>query len=134
METSTLKNSYLEQVAQQGRQLEQDLRPRRAKMMSNSAPVPEPMPAGHAQAAFDDVALARTAGGAPSTGSNGVEVRVTGFWRWKNVVVPPNAYVVHTRRGHAEPLHLGLGVSFRYDPVTDAFLLVPSAMQTILIN
>ena len=131
--STAMKNSYLEQVAQQGRQLEQDLRPRRAKMMSNSAPAPEPAPAGHAQACFDDVALER-AGAAPSTGSNGVEVRITGFWRWKNVVVPPNAYVVHTRRGHAAPLHLGLGVSFRFDPVTDAFLVVPSAMQTILIN
>jgi flotillin len=134
METSTLKNSYLEQVAQQGRQLEQDLRPRRAKMMSNApaaaCSVPEAAPAD----VFDGVAFHRAGGAAPSTGSNGVEVRVTGFWRWKNVVVPPNAYVVHTRRGHAEPMHLGLGVSFRYDPVTDAFLVVPSAMQTILIN
>lgn len=133
--STAMKNSYLEQVAQQGRQLEQDLRPRRAKMMSNSTPVAEPIPAdGGAQACFDDVALARAGGAAPSTGSNGVEVRITGFWRWKNVVVPPNAYVVHTRRGHDEPLHLGLGVSFRFDPVTDAFLVVPSAMQTILIN
>jgi flotillin len=136
METTTVKNAYLEQVAQQGRQLEQDLRPRRMmKMMSNA-------PAGGAAAspaeavlsrAFDDVAFARS-GAAPSTGSNGVEVRITGWWRWKNVVVPPNAYVVHTRRGHQEPLHLGLGVSFRFDPVTDSFLVVPSAMQTILIN
>lgn len=132
METSVVKNSYLEQVAQQGRQLEADLRPRR-KMMSNApadaAPEPE-----RAQACFDDVALARAGGAAPSTGSCGVDVRINGFWRWKNVVVPPNAYVVHTRRGHEKPLHLGLGVSFRYDPATDAFLVVPSAMQTILIN
>lgn len=133
METSTLKNSYLEQVAQQGRQLEQDLRPRRAKMMANTTPAGGAAPAEPA-ACFDDVAFRRSGADAPSTGSNGVEVRITGFWRWKNVVVPPNAYVVHTRRGHAEPLHLGLGVSFRYDPVTDAFLVVPSAMQTILIN
>ncbi|HEX7900856.1 MAG TPA: SPFH domain-containing protein [Planctomycetota bacterium] len=130
--TTAMKNSYLEQVAQQGRQLEQDLRPRRAKMMSNSTPVSAEPAQGQGLAAFDDVALRRV--DAPSTGSNGVEVRITGVWRWKNVVVPPNAYVVHTRRGHAEPLHLGLGVSFRYDPVTDAFLVVPSAMQTILIN
>ena len=63
-----------------------------------------------------------------------VDYRITGFWHWKTVVVPPNVYVVHTRRGHAEPLHLGLGVSFRYDPATDAFLVVPAAVQTLLIN
>jgi flotillin len=135
MSTTSVKNAYLEQVAQQGRQLEVDLRPRRlakSPMLANAT-----APAGHAEqqamGAFDDVALAR-GGAAPSTGSNGVDVRITGFWRWKNVVVPPNAYVVHTRRGHAEPLHLGLGVSFRFDPTTDSFLVVPSAMQTILIN
>ena len=61
-------------------------------------------------------------------------MRVTGFWRWKTVLVPPNAFVVHTRRGRAEPLHVGLGVSFRYRPQTDAFLVVPGAMQTILIS
>ena len=63
-----------------------------------------------------------------------VDYRITGWWRWKTVVVPPNVYVVHTRRGHAEPLHLGLGVSFRYDPATDAFLVIPAAVQTLLIN
>src|SRR5579872_4507482 len=63
-----------------------------------------------------------------------VNYRVTGFWRWKTVVVPPNVYVVHTRRGHAEPLHVGLGVSFRYNPATDAFLVIPAAVQTLLIN
>ena len=131
METTTLKNAYLEQVAQQGRQLEADLRPRRAKMMSNSTPAAAPEE--QALAACEEVAFAR-AGAAPATGSNGVEIRITGWWRWKNVVVPPNAYVIHTRRGHKEPLHLGLGVSFRFDPVTDSFLVVPSAMQTILIN
>ena len=50
---------------------------------------------------------------------DGVEVRVTGFWRWKTVLVPPNAFVVHTRRGRPDPLHLGLGVSFRFNPATD---------------
>ncbi|MBL8916155.1 MAG: hypothetical protein JNM17_35975 [Archangium sp.] len=73
-------------------------------------------------------------GGGGGGGSSAVEVRITGWWRWKTVVVPPNAYVVHTRRGVAEPLHLGLGVSFPYNPYTDAFLVVPGAMQTILIN
>jgi flotillin len=63
-----------------------------------------------------------------------VEYRITGFWRWKTVLVPPNAYVVHTRRGHADPLHLGLGESFRFNPFTDSFLVIPAAMQTIVIN
>jgi hypothetical protein len=65
---------------------------------------------------------------------NGVDVRISGWWRWRTVVVPPNAFVVHTRRGRSEPLHLGLGVSFRYNPAIDSFLVVPGAMQTILIN
>jgi regulator of protease activity HflC (stomatin/prohibitin superfamily) len=60
--------------------------------------------------------------------------RITGFWRFKNVIVPPNVYVVHTRRGQSEPLDMGLGVSFRYDPLKDSFLVVPSAMQTIVVN
>jgi flotillin len=63
-----------------------------------------------------------------------VEYRITGFWRWKTVIVPPNVHVVHTRRGHAEPVTLGLGISFRFDPATDAFLLIPASMQTIAIN
>src|SRR5215469_14322800 len=63
-----------------------------------------------------------------------VEVRITGWWRWRTVIVPPNAHVVHTRRGHPEPLHIGLGVSFRFNPAKDSFLVVPGTMQTILIN
>ncbi|MBB5780355.1 SPFH domain-containing protein [Nonomuraea jabiensis] len=63
-----------------------------------------------------------------------MDVRITGFWRWKNVLVPPNAFVVHTRRGREKPLHVGLGVSFRFNPSTDSFLVVPGATQTILIN
>lgn len=60
-----------------------------------------------------------------------IQVRVTGWWRWKRVVVPPNAYVIHTRLGRKQPVTLGLGLSFRYDPMTDAYLVVPAAMQTI---
>ena len=63
-----------------------------------------------------------------------VDVRISGTWRWKTVIVPPNAFVVHTRRGRPEPLHIGLGVSFRYNPASDSFLVVPGATQTILIN
>ena len=60
-----------------------------------------------------------------------LRVRETGFWIWKRVIVPPNAYVVHTRIGRKEPVTLGLGISFNYNPYTDAYLIVPAAMQTI---
>ncbi|HEX9925576.1 MAG TPA: SPFH domain-containing protein [Anaerolineae bacterium] len=60
-----------------------------------------------------------------------IRVRETGYWRWKRVIIPPNAYVVHTRMGRKEPVTLGLGASFRYNPYSDAYLVVPAAMQTI---
>lgn len=60
-----------------------------------------------------------------------IQVRETGFLFWKRIIVPPNAYVVHTRAGNNEPKTLGLGLSFRYNPRTDAYLVVPAAMQTI---
>ncbi|GAA2046285.1 hypothetical protein GCM10009839_58150 [Catenulispora yoronensis] len=78
-----------------------------------------------------DAAAGRTGG---AGGPGGVEVRITGVGRWKTVLVPPNAFVVHTRRGEDRPRHIGLGVSFRYRPTTDSFLVVPGAMQTILLN
>ncbi len=112
------KNVYLDQVMEQQQVLQENLRARKlARPMAQAA-------RGPAQAmAFAEPQVA-----------SAVEVRITGFWRWKTVVVPPNAYVVHTRRGKADPVTLGLGVSFRYNPYTDAFLVVPGAMQTILIN
>ncbi len=60
-----------------------------------------------------------------------IKVRETGYWRWKRIIVPPNAYVVHTRIGCSTPVTIGLGTSFRYNPNTDAYLVVPAAMQTI---
>ncbi len=60
-----------------------------------------------------------------------IRVRETGFWFWKRVIIPPNAYVVHTRMGREKPVTLGLGLSFRYNPDADAYLVVPAAMQTI---
>lgn len=136
--TTTMKNDYLEQVASQGRQLEEDLRPRRADFKKAGAPMLANRTAGGAacddRGADDSRFFIHPEPSGIGTGSTAVDVRVTGWWRWKTVVVPPNAYVVHTRRGHEKPLHCGLGVSFRFDPVTDSFLVVPSAMQTILIN
>jgi len=60
-----------------------------------------------------------------------IRVRETGFWMWKRVIVPPNVYVVHTRIGRKDPVTIGLGISFNYNPFTDAYLVVPAAMQTI---
>lgn len=66
--------------------------------------------------------------------ANAVNVRIKGFGRWRTVLVPPNAFVVHTRRGRREPVHMGLGISFRFNPYRDSFLVVPGTMQTILLS
>ncbi len=63
-----------------------------------------------------------------------VDYRITGFGIWKSLIVPPNLYTVHSRRGHAEPLHIGMGLSFRFNPLTDSFLVIPASVQTILID
>jgi flotillin len=77
----------------------------------------------------------RARGGAPMmVEQNTFQPKITGFYRWKKVIVPPNVFVVHTRLGKREPLNCGLGISFNYNPYTDSFLTVPAAMQTILIN
>ena len=119
---SESRNTYLDQVVANQERLEENLRAKKPSAIGFSmpasapgGPVPQPAPAG-------------------GSGSNAVDVRVTGRLRWRTVVVPPNAFVVHTRRGHADPLHVGLGISFRYRPATDSYLVVPGAMQTILIS
>lgn len=60
-----------------------------------------------------------------------VPVRETGFGIWKRIIVPPNAYVVHTRMNRKKPVTLGLGISFRFNPYKDSYIVVPAAMQTI---
>ena len=120
--SSPNRNEYLDQVVAQQGQLEQDLRAKRVQ----STPPPQNALIKRERAAAQHEATAP----APAA----VDVRVTGFWRWKTVLVPPNAFVVHTRRGHAEPLHVGLGTSFRFNPSSDSYLVVPGAMQTILIS
>ncbi|WP_240356991.1 SPFH domain-containing protein [Myxococcus eversor] len=122
-----VKNTYLDQVQEQQQRLEVDLRARKQMVAPPTVQAARAARAGPLQGRGGG-----GGGGAPQ--GNAVDVRITGFWRWKTVVVPPNAYVVHTRRGHAQPLTLGLGVSFGYDPAKDSFLVVPGAMQTILIN
>ncbi|HEX2688090.1 MAG TPA: SPFH domain-containing protein, partial [Kofleriaceae bacterium] len=111
-------------------------------MVQNAAPAYPVQAAGVLRPADEETGRFRisTAAGpasgglATEPGAPAVDVRITGWGRWKTVIVPPNAHVVHTRRGHADPLHIGLGVSFRYNPAKDSFLVVPGTMQTILIN
>jgi len=111
---SSESNAYLGEVIQQQQRVDQELKRR--------MPVASPSRA-RALATPEEFASGAAA-----------RVRITGWWRWKTVVVPPNVYVVHTRRGRAEPVHVGLGVSFGFNPYRDAFLVIPAAMQTILIN
>jgi SPFH domain/Band 7 family protein len=140
MTTTETRNTYLDQVVAQQAQLEQELKSSRPPAPASFAPPPPPGAPTRAMAKRGPAVAA--GGGVPAPqpvppggpASNAVEVRVTGFGRWKTVVVPPNAFVVHTRRGRTEPLHVGLGVSFRYNPATDSFLVVPGAMQTIVIS
>ncbi len=112
------KNVYLEQVLQQQQAVDHELHRKAA------APAPLGAPGGREEA---EKSTARPFGHA-------VDYHITGFGPWRTVVVPPNVYVVHTRRGHKEPLDIGLGLSFHYNPYTDAFIIISAAMQTLLIN
>ena len=118
----SMKNDYMEQVMVQQANVEGELRKKR-----RIAHVPE-------SAAAEEMVMFEPDSGGGGYDTPAVDVRITGFWRWKNVIVPPNAYVVHTRRGREDPLHIGLGTSFRFNPITDSYLVVPAAMQTIIIN
>jgi flotillin len=132
MAQDDMKNEYLEQVKAQQQRIEVDLKAQRAPAAAMAA---EPAMAGMPRKLRSQRQDEITGSAAIADNINqAVNVRIVGFWRWKTVIVPPNAYVVHTRRGHEQPLHLGLGVSFRFNPYTDSFLVVPSTMQTILIN
>ncbi|RMG06517.1 MAG: hypothetical protein D6728_18535, partial [Cyanobacteria bacterium J055] len=108
------KNAYLQQVLQEKAEVDRQLSRR--------------VPA--APASQSNVGVLAS----PVNLSRAIDYRITGFGIWKSVIVPPNVYTVHTRRGHREPLHLGKGISFRFNPFTDAFLVIPAAVQTILIN
>jgi hypothetical protein len=132
METS---NEYLNEVMEQQQRVEDELRPRvpaaapRARLA-----VGRGLGGGLIEFKKGSMDTDEDAGAPASTRTRAVDYRIKGFWFWKTVIVPPNVYVVHTRRGHAEPLHVGLGTSFPYNPYTDAFLLIPAAVQTLLIN
>ena len=124
IEPST-ENVYLGEVLAEQAQVERELK----RKVLPTAPLSA---VTHARARRADAEDAHAASGFPSP--RAIDYRITGFWRWKTVIVPPNVYVVHTRRGHAAPVTLGLGTSFRFDPTTDAFLLIPASMQTVAIN
>jgi hypothetical protein len=131
MDTS---NDYLNQVVAEQAKVEGELRQRQARAILKAGGAGASRRRKGAVAAeeeHEDFDLAMDEEG---TAGRSVNYRITGFWRWKAVVVAPNVYVVHTRRGHAEPLHVGMGLSFRYDPATDAFLVIPAVVQTLLIN
>ncbi|MBI5368732.1 MAG: hypothetical protein HZA54_16980 [Planctomycetes bacterium] len=148
MEKDSGENVYLQQIQAAQKKVAVDLKARRAAPAAaagSPALMVQEESGTEADLESDTGVAARGGRGrmmraAPGRAGGGegsaaaVDLRITGWWHFQTVVVPPNAYVVHTRRGHAEPLHLGLGISFPYDPYTDSFLVVPSTMQTILIN
>ena len=137
--SDSMKNDYLEEVVAKQQQVQSDLRVNRKMASPSPAQAAAPRLRGAGAVAEAAAAIhpreARAMGiPAEENVGNAVEVRITGMWRWKTVIVPPNAHVVHTRRGRTEPLHIGMGVSFPFDPKFDSYLVVPGAMQTILIN
>jgi hypothetical protein len=117
------ENVYLEQVLEQQARVDRELRKVQAPGRPSAASQQQPLAARAASRAADKAEVARA-----------IDYRVTGWWIWQTVVVPPNVYVVHTRRGRSEPVTIGLGISFRFNPYRDAFLLIPAATQTIIIN
>ena len=132
------RNDYMEEVMAKQQRVAVDLRAKRAAPLANHGPMAAQAQNVAPARLVDGEDTGRFRGGRLSTHAAppaaSVDVRITGWWRWRTVVVPPNAHVVHTRRGHDKPLHIGLGVSFKYDPGKDSFLVVPGTMQTILID
>ena len=120
-------NMYMQQAIAEVDNLEKQLRVNRGQKARKRI-VQKPGTSGNSGGGGGSVIVEDEKDSASSLG-----VKVTG-WMFKSVVVPPNMYVVHTRRGYKKPLNIGLGVSFRYDPRRDSFLVVPSSMQTIIIS
>jgi hypothetical protein len=126
LETRSAENAYLGEVLEHQAKVDRELRPRVAQATAQAADQGVPRTRSKSPGSAGE------SSGQPAAGA--IKYRITGFWRWQTVVVPPNVYVVHTRRGYEEPVTIGLGRSFRFDPYTDAFVLIPAAMQTIVIN
>jgi hypothetical protein len=100
------ENVYLGEVLAEQAQVERELKRQAPLTASPSALM-------YARARRAEPANADGAGAAPPP--RAIDYRISGLWRWKTVIVPPNVYVVHTRRGYFEPVTLGLGTSFRFD-------------------
>ncbi len=129
------KNEYLDMVLEEQAQLNQALSAGSEGLESSSLTDESEAASALKLRGYGDHRsryLAKSRPAVPPRSS--VNYRITGWLRWQTVVVPPNVYVVHTRRGHDEPLHVGLGVSFRFNPYTDSFLVIPAAVQTLLIS
>lgn len=122
-------NVYMQQALQQQAEVERVMRGGKKRKMPRAQVALTASHPGQAAPSF-------AGGGGDSGGADvpAVEVRITGWWRWKRVIVPPNAYVVHTRMGRTEPLDCGLGISFRFDPAVDSFLVAPATLQTIMVS
>ena len=127
-------NAYLGEVLQQQQKVEMELYKRRAGPGPAPAPAAAPLRSAMHKAPSAPTGAEKLVPLEEAGTDRAIDCRVTGWWLWKTVVVPPNVYVVHTRRGRSEPLHIGMGVSFRFNPRTDAFLVIPAVMQTIVIN
>ena len=117
-------NSYLNQVVAQQERLEADLRSKRSA----------PAPAAHGPGPGRADPRRRPAAGGPACAERG-----RGAGHRVRPVEDRDRAAERVRRAHparprSEPLHIGLGMSFRYNPATDSYLVVPGAMQTILIN
>jgi flotillin len=120
MNKKKVENTYLQQVLEEQEEVDRQLKKSRARLPEMSAPQ-----AKKAKSRQRDLGQEK---------GRMVDYRVMGYLWWKSVIVPPNVYVIHTRRGHTEPIHIGMGISFGFNPFKDAFLVIPSAVQTILIN
>lgn len=128
------KNSYMEEVLQKQESVDQELkRKARAAPMALRAMAAGPMQ-NQMMMPQELTPLPGALPPSPEGSARAVEVRITGWWRYRTVIVPPNAWVVHTRRGQNEPVHLGLGVSFPFNPFQETFLVAPATMQTLAIN
>ncbi len=123
-EVSPMENKYLEEVMAKQEDIQHRLKKKAAPMRRPAART--------ARAHSNDLALPSEALG--GNDAPAVDVRITGFWRFRTVIVPPNAYVVHTTRGRDQPVTIGMGKSFGFNPYKDAYLVVPATTQTILIS
>jgi hypothetical protein len=135
----SVQNTYLDEVIGTQAQVQRELQHRvpaapQSPAVAGVVAAAETFYRRGRQKAGDRVDHDLAPGVVEAASARAIEYRITGWWRWQTVVVPPNVYVVQTRRGHAEPVTLGLGTSFAFDPNTDAFLLIPASMQTIAIS